>query len=1491
MRTESQSASLMTDSDVIREGVLTQIDQTSPKSPRDEVKTTVSVSEPEEDVIELSTDDGIKVSAGSHYSHRLMSEETHIYPGMDIELVEEVSIPYRGSRRRLLTYPVTNEFEVNTEKVFHYHDHYPSVATLNSGDFVIVWQSSFETGQNGSDSGVYARRFSTTGAPQGGKFRVDTGTITDGFNYFMYPSITALDSGDFVVVWDGHYNSGDSLIYARRYSAIGVPRSDEFRVNSEMSSSGLAPRIATLNSGDFVVVWWGGGSQDYIGIYCRRFSAIGVPQGNQFLVNMYTRNGQTSPSVAALNSGGFVVVWKSFYQESAGLSIYYRLFSATGVPQSGELMVNRVALDGPGSSPSVAALNSGDFVVAWMMRDGWDGGSAGIYARRYSAIGLSQGGEFQVNTYTINDQSSPSVVALNSGGFMVAWQSDGQDGSEYGIYARIFSVSGVAKGTEFQLNTYTFSDQDLPSVATLSSGNFVAVWDGFNEVRARLFNSDNQVPTLLQNHLVLSDGMTVAMTSGFLDAADDLDFNAVNLNFIASDVHRGYFALLSAPSVAVNSFIQGQLRTGQICFVHDGSNQAPSYRISVSDGELTTIPQPADIDFDFRPVMQNNGLTLHEDEVLSITSDMISGTDNGNQAGSLIFNLNDVRRGRFELVDNSGVGVFRFTQSKVQLGQLRFVHDGGCVAPSYQISVSDGLFSTTSVSGNINFNCKPVMIINTLSLKDGEAVMITPSMLKATDDKATANELMFSVSDLQNGQFELIASPGTRLMQFTQYYIQKFQVRFVHDGSNLAPAYQISVDDGQLSSIPSLALVTFNARPILVNNKLDLTSRSLTIPLTPSQLQARDDHADDQLIFTVSNVRNGRFELTAALGTVASQFRQVNIGITRFTQADIKAGRVQFVRTDLVSIPSYEISVSDGDLISPAQPVNITGNQIGLGGEFRVNTLTVGSQEYPSITRLKSGDFVISWQSEGQDGNLTGIYAQRYSSTGTLQGSEFRVNTYTTNFQNYSSVAGLSTGDFVVTWSSIAQDDKSNSGVFAQRYTSAGLAQGVEFQVNTYTVSHQRYSRVAGLSTGDFVVAWASSLQDGSNEGVFAQRYSTTGIKQGNEFQVNTYTLNHQSFPSLAGLTTGDFVITWHSYGQDGDRYGVYAQRYSSLGVPQGTEFRVNTRTLGDQLIPDITAAGGNFVITWQGIDSDRTGIYAQRYSNLGVAQGAEFLVNTYTKGYQQSPRIAGLSSGDFVIVWQSEGRDGSGYGVYGQYYAASGTASGSEFRINIPTLGNQLLPSVTGLSDKDFVVTWQDDIQDSSGAGIYARLLRNNQGSISTALLDKEESDREELVEESKETLVSSGWGSSSNVKKQKLRGEWHDDQVLGFPPQEKWDEEKVLSPDFLRGHARQLQALPAGGDWSLDVKPLSEPTPSSLLTGLGYGLAIVGAAGLGIGLAVQCWRTWQSWRKQGEDSSVSRISAYCGHFFSRTVPTIHSEQIKATAESSPTLGTAVNF
>jgi hypothetical protein len=402
--------------------------------------------------------------------------------------------------------------------------------------------------------------------------------------------------------------------------------------------------------------------------------------------------------------------------------------------------------------------------------------------------------------------------------------------------------------------------------------------------------------------------------------------------------------------------------------------------------------------------------------------------------------------------------------------------------------------------------------------------------------------------------------------------------------------------------------------------------------------------------------------------------------------------------------------------------------------ELQVNTWTTNDQRNPSITSLSNGGFVVVWESNWQDGSDYGVYGQRFDSNGNKVGSEFRVNTWTTDWQGDPSITSLSNGGFVVVWSGAGQGD--DSGVYGQRFDSSGNKVGSEFRVNTWTTDYQWWPSITSLSNGGFVVVWQSGCdpdwgypcagapQDGGKFGVYGQRFDSNGNKVGSEFQVNTWTTDFQDGPSITSLSNGGFVVVWESgcyppppcTSQDGSGFGVYGQRFDSNGNKVGSEFQVNTWTTNDQRNPSITSlSNGGFVVVWTSEcnelgcisqDGDSDGVYGQRFDSNGNKVGSEFQVNTWTTNDQSNPSITSLSNGGFVVVWQSNRQDGYYYSVYGQRFDSNGRKVGSEFQVNTSTRYDQEDPSITSLPNGGFVVVWQSDEQDGSYYGVFGRIF-----------------------------------------------------------------------------------------------------------------------------------------------------------------------------------------
>jgi hypothetical protein len=379
---------------------------------------------------------------------------------------------------------------------------------------------------------------------------------------------------------------------------------------------------------------------------------------------------------------------------------------------------------------------------------------------------------------------------------------------------------------------------------------------------------------------------------------------------------------------------------------------------------------------------------------------------------------------------------------------------------------------------------------------------------------------------------------------------------------------------------------------------------------------------------------------------------------------------------------------------------------VPVGPEFRVNSFTPGAQREPSVAADSAGNFVVVWQSYSQD-PLTGVFGQRYTSSGAPLGPEFRINTYTTSFQGDAAVAADGAGNFVVVWNGDLQDG-SGTGVFAQRYASSGAPLGTEFRVNTYTTGSQGLPSVAIDAAGNFVVVWQGpGPGDSSYTGVFGQRYASSGAPLGAEFRVNTFTPGAQTLPKAASNASGNIVVVWQSSGQDGSEDGVFAQRYAGTGERLGTEFRVNAHTTDSQAQPSVTAdPSGGFVVVWTSLlqDGSDLGVFAQRYESSGAPAGLEFRINGYTTGPQSSPSVASDGSGNFVVVWVGAGPGDANDSILGQRYASSGASLGPEFLVNTYTTSYQNVPVLAAGAAGEFVVAWQSYTQDGSDFGIFGQ-------------------------------------------------------------------------------------------------------------------------------------------------------------------------------------------
>jgi hypothetical protein len=320
--------------------------------------------------------------------------------------------------------------------------------------------------------------------------------------------------------------------------------------------------------------------------------------------------------------------------------------------------------------------------------------------------------------------------------------------------------------------------------------------------------------------------------------------------------------------------------------------------------------------------------------------------------------------------------------------------------------------------------------------------------------------------------------------------------------------------------------------------------------------------------------------------------------------------------------------------------------------------------------------------------NLEPLEGRLVLSLVAVSSSDAKINQTSPINQTLPSVAMDANGDYVVAWDhQVSKGPNYLYDVEARVYNSAGVAQTGEIVVAQTTGGTQ--PSVAMDANGDFVVAYRVLNTSTYLYGISAQRFNLAGTKQGTAIKLNDGSSDSASgsLPKVAMDSAGDFVVAYQGY--DSNSHGVFAQRFNPSGMAQGSIFRVNTPQNDNQGAESVAMdSAGNFVIAWlDGGTTQTAGVYAQRYNASGVAQGANVPISTVAGA--SNPSVAMEPTGQYAIAWQFT-QQGTSPGVEAQRFDATGNALTSVVALSTPESYFQQNPAVAIDSEGDFVVAWQ---------------------------------------------------------------------------------------------------------------------------------------------------------------------------------------------------------
>jgi hypothetical protein len=246
-------------------------------------------------------------------------------------------------------------------------------------------------------------------------------------------------------------------------------------------------------------------------------------------------------------------------------------------------------------------------------------------------------------------------------------------------------------------------------------------------------------------------------------------------------------------------------------------------------------------------------------------------------------------------------------------------------------------------------------------------------------------------------------------------------------------------------------------------------------------------------------------------------------------------------------------------------------------------------------------------------------------------------------------------------------------GVFAQQLLPTGEPAGPVTPVGDLSASVQAVPKVARDIGQQALAAWVAEDSDGEGFGIVARRLDESGLPVGDLIRVSDPSQGDQVSPSVASLGESGYVVTWTSYSEDNDQGEVYARYLDGDGNPLASQFQVNVTTAGEQGHSQVTSdASGNVLIAWEswGQDGDGNGVFARRF-DASHAGSAEFQVYQAGAGWQYLAGLSARPAGGFEVRWQVYTPHGHDLGTWGQRIRAFGSPrDGEEFSVAGPEGG-----------------------------------------------------------------------------------------------------------------------------------------------------------------------------------------------------------------------------
>ncbi|MBR5244176.1 MAG: trypsin-like serine protease, partial [Thermoguttaceae bacterium] len=884
------------------------------------------------------------------------------------------------------------------------------------------------------------------------------------------------------------------------------------------------------------------------------------------------------------------------------------------------------------------------------------------------------------DVWTRGNQIWSSVAIDDKGNFVVTWTGYNQDGHGDsltgasnkglgGVYGRVFASDKDAAawygGEVFQVNEYTAFDQVHSQVAMASNGDFVVVYESYQDP-ADGDNSDyaDNYGIYARRYELVEGELKVAIDNSNQNNGNDNNNNSGNNSNDNNDGEQIEIVEMIEKPVGSEFRV-----TRDDYYLRDKDQLGGSVAVDANGDMVFVWTDLSETRENVDAVVRMRSLTLPEDETPPyVVRANASYQDNGENKQTSLYNNNVT----FATSYAPTALVYSFSEYMYS-AQMN-------IAVRNDAFDADDLFAYRDAKST--------------ELNSSKSVLNLRNWTLTQNGRDVTNDYIYDIVY------------GYNASVYVEDYVRNLEAEtgekyYVSSSSVATNTYELVIVFKQELADGAYVLTLADSVADLASNKLDgdysgesggsftvrfnvgLASHNQQNPIQAPDVEAFAGEIDSAGKPVVASNKNGFVIVTESqvlYEISGSSTNNNNNNNNNNSDNTDEGGPYGYYETTVIDGVTYRI---ESDIVM--RHYNADGTENGV--VTRVNQYAAGNQIQPDVAMTENGSYVVAWVGESANA-LNGVCARFYGGGKENQiqiAGRKGIRCWDVDVQ-----INEETGLVLISWLQGSTTNEGADQVCGVYYDIYGvkrsevftIAENADRSVESFDVQgvriHNKLHYVVVWSAGDKSTLTSEIYQRSFVASYVAGEYV---VEYGQTTRVNETTTNGPYTPQIAMVDSGDdvgkYYVVWVSDQTQSNGADIYARAYhvdggslSFLGTTG--EALVNTTTAHRQYLPSVDANSDGLIVAWASYDveeynysqEDRVdqhddGIAVRVFNSeglpvnvandklsrgevVGMNEG-EFVINSTTAGYQSVPSVsmfdweetATALAPKFVVAWQ----------------------------------------------------------------------------------------------------------------------------------------------------------------------------------------------------------------------------------------------------------------